>query len=251
MRTTVVTGSASGIGAATRAMLEQSGQRVIGVDRHDADVVVDLATPEGRAEMVHAVRAQCGGALDAVIAGAGVADGPETIATNYFGAIATLDGLRPLLQAGTAPRAVVIASVASIIGADAGVVDLCLAGQEAQATHAMADNPVMGYMTSKTAVARWVRRQAPTAAWAGAGIALNAIAPGTVETPLTAELLSTPEGLALVDLSVPMPLGGHAVADDVAPLLVFLTSAVNTHVCGQVIFIDGGADAVMRGDATW
>ncbi|HXQ58693.1 MAG TPA: hypothetical protein VN799_01300, partial [Acidimicrobiales bacterium] len=48
-RTIAVSGSASGIGSAVRQRLEKSGLRVIGVDRHDADVIADLSTAEGRA----------------------------------------------------------------------------------------------------------------------------------------------------------------------------------------------------------
>ncbi|WP_205781478.1 hypothetical protein [Planctomonas deserti] len=44
----------------------------------------------------------------------------------------------------------------------------------------------MLYTTSKLSVARWVRRTAPTESWAGAGIALNAVAPGVILTPMTA-----------------------------------------------------------------
>ena len=61
-RTTVVTGSASGMGAATRELLEADGQRVIGVDLRDAEVVADLATPEGRAAAVAEVTELAGGA---------------------------------------------------------------------------------------------------------------------------------------------------------------------------------------------
>lgn len=43
-RTSVLTGAASGIGKATKDLLEQRGERVIGVDIHDAEVVVDLST---------------------------------------------------------------------------------------------------------------------------------------------------------------------------------------------------------------
>ena len=48
-RTVVVTGSASGMGAATKARLEADGQRVIGVDIRDADVFADLGSADGRA----------------------------------------------------------------------------------------------------------------------------------------------------------------------------------------------------------
>src|SRR5690606_18906605 len=55
MRTIVVTGSASGMGAATRAALEADGDRVIGVDLRDAEVVADLSIAEGRRAAVEAV----------------------------------------------------------------------------------------------------------------------------------------------------------------------------------------------------
>lgn len=252
MRSYVVTGSASGIGAATAQRLADAGHRVVGVDLVDADVCADLSTSAGRDAMVDGVTVRCEDGVDAVIACAGIAaDSPDTVSINFFGAVATLEGLRPLLARSDAPRAVVIASVASIMGADESVVDACLANDEDAARTLMAANTPMAYLTSKTAVARWVRRTAPNADWAGAGIPLNAIAPGTVRTPMTADLLAAEGGLEMVDGAVPMPLNGHAGPEQIAPLLEFLAGADNTHVTGQVVFIDGGADAVLRGDATW
>ena len=46
-RTVVVTGSASGMGAATAARLEAAGQRVIGIDLRDAEIIADLGSPDG------------------------------------------------------------------------------------------------------------------------------------------------------------------------------------------------------------
>ena len=57
-RTYVVSGAASGIGAATAALLRDQGHLVIGVDLRDAEVVADLATPEGRAAAVREVLAR-------------------------------------------------------------------------------------------------------------------------------------------------------------------------------------------------
>ena len=64
MRTIVVTGAASGIGKATMNLLRDRADSVIGVDIHDADVVVDLSTAQGRVEMVHQVEVPHDGAVD-------------------------------------------------------------------------------------------------------------------------------------------------------------------------------------------
>ncbi|MDY7556930.1 hypothetical protein [Cryobacterium sp. 10C3] len=103
-RTSVVTGSASGIGKATKELLMERGETVIGVDIHDADVVVDLSTAAGRASLVEQVSDLSGGAVDAVLAVAGLASPTATtVAVNYFGTIATLEDLRPLLVGSAAP----------------------------------------------------------------------------------------------------------------------------------------------------
>jgi NAD(P)-dependent dehydrogenase (short-subunit alcohol dehydrogenase family) len=104
------------------------------------------------------------------------------------------------------------------------------------------------YGSSKLALARWVRRTSVTPGWAGEGIPLNAVAPGVVLTPMTAGLLSTEAGRAMADRAVPMPLNGHAPPEAIAHALVWLTAPENTHVTGQVIFADGGADATLRGE---
>ena len=48
-----------------------------------------------------------------------------------------------------------------------------------------------------------------------------------------------------------MPLGGVGRADEIASLLAWLTSPVNGLVTGQLIFADGGFDALTRGDDVW
>lgn len=103
-RTYVVTGAASGIGAATATRLAQTGARVIRCDLHDADVTADLTTPTGREELIAGVSAAASGAIDGLVAVAGIVAGdPATVRLNFFGTVACLEGLRPMLAAGDRP----------------------------------------------------------------------------------------------------------------------------------------------------
>jgi NAD(P)-dependent dehydrogenase (short-subunit alcohol dehydrogenase family) len=257
-RISVVTGSASGIGEATKELLESRGEQVIGVDLHDADIRVDLATPTGRTTMVEEVRRLSGGAVDAVYAVAGLSlPVPATVAVNFGGALATLEGLRPLQLASPAPRAVVVSSMAALHPVDDELVDLLLHADEAAAlarAEILAKDDAgarLIYSSTKLALSRWVRRNAATPDWAGASIPLNAAAPGIIATPMTHDLMTTPEATEALLQLVPMPLNGVAEPAAVAHLLAFLGSEENTHLCGQVIYVDGGSDVVMRGDGVW
>ncbi len=73
--------------------------------------------------------------------------------------------------------------MASLFPPDEQLLEAFLAGDEAAAHHRAAELEAAGpeaagaiYGTSKRALARWIRRNAATPAWAGAGIPLNAIA---------------------------------------------------------------------------
>src|SRR4051794_18109081 len=116
VRTIVVTGGASGIGAATTRRPAAAGQRVVTVDVRDADVVADLGTPEGRQAAIDGVaRDFAAGSIDGLVTCAGLAgltDRPGSVvaSVNYFGTVALLEGLRPLLANGDRPAAVAISS---------------------------------------------------------------------------------------------------------------------------------------------
>jgi NAD(P)-dependent dehydrogenase (short-subunit alcohol dehydrogenase family) len=249
MRTVCITGSASGLGAATRARLEKDGVRVIGVDLRDAEVVTDLSTGEGRDAMVLAVTELAGGVLDGLVAAAGImGETPLVVAVNYFGAVATLDGLRPLLARGTDASAVAISSNSTTTtpGLPVALVDTIRAGDETAALAATDKAPgVFAYPASKLALARYVRQQATTPEWIGAGIRLNAVAPGVIETPMTKNdldfIFSIPEVF-------PIPIGRPGRPEEIASLLTFLLSPEAGFFCGSVIFCDGGSDAAVRPD---
>ena len=249
MRTVCITGSAGGIGAATRARLENDGARVIGVDVRDAEVIADLSTPAGRDAMVAAVTELCGGVLDGLVAAAGgMGDQPLVVAINYFGAIASLDGLRPLLAHGTDASAVAISSNSTTTtpGLPIDLVDVILAGDEAQALAATSRAPgVFAYPASKLALARWVRHHAPQPDWIGAGIRLNAVAPGVIETPMTKDDL---EFIFSIPDTFPVPIGRPGLPAEIASLLAYLLSPDAGFFCGSVVFADGGTDAAVRAD---
>jgi NAD(P)-dependent dehydrogenase (short-subunit alcohol dehydrogenase family) len=256
MRTIVVTGSASGMGAATRARLEADGQRVIGVDVRDAEIVADLGTPDGRHDALDAVAHEAGDAIDGVVTWAGIAGltdvpGSALVSVNYFGTVALLDGLRPLLANGTDAAAVAISSNSTTCqpGVPMDVVERCLAGDEAAARDAADAAGALGtYPATKLALARWVRRNAPGAAWAGAGITLNAVAPGAIETPMLQATREDPTIGRFVD-EFPVPVGRKGRADELAAFVQFLLGPDARFFCGSVVFVDGGTDALLRADA--
>ncbi|XBH20650.1 SDR family oxidoreductase [Jonesiaceae bacterium BS-20] len=256
MRTYVITGGASGIGAALVERVRAAGNRAISVDINDADVVADLSTPAGCADMIAKVTELTGGVVDVVVANAGISSNAAlTMAINYYGAIDTLEGLRPLLLKSQAPRAVITASMASLQSQHPEFVDLILDGtrEEGMAKAEELSDPAqfVNYPASKAAIARWMRRVAPGPDWAGAGIPLNAIAPGIVITPMTEPLFADPVQREHMLKMVPMPLNGATTAEACAAVIDFLAGVENTHLCGQVLFVDGGYDAVTRKDSTW
>ncbi|WP_152189042.1 SDR family oxidoreductase [Georgenia satyanarayanai] len=257
-RTYVITGAGSGIGAAAARLLREAGATVVGVDLRGSDITADLSTPTGREEAVAAVLETTGGTVDAIIASAGVSlPSALTVSVNYYGVTEFLTALRPALARSQAPRAVVVSSMSSLQPNHPPLVEALLGADETTAreiAEQLAADPQTGnliYASTKRAISRWVRARSVTAEWAGAGIPLNAVGPGIVTTPMTAELLASPESTAFVDAVVPMPLNYHQPPESIANLCIWLTSVENSHCAGQTIYCDGGADVVLRGEDAW
>ena len=269
-RTYLVTGSASGIGAATAARLRAAGARVIGADLRDAEVIADLATAAGRAALVEGAARLSGGRIDAVVANAGGGPPETMLQLNFFGAVATLAGLRPLLATSDAPRAVAISSIGSMRPPPPGLVEACLAMDEDAAVAAAwrayeadelgrhvedgmpdaAQAPLALYGAAKQALQRWCRAAAPREAWAGAGIALNVVALGFYETPGAAYVLDDPERRTAMAALFPLRGSYPGRPDAAAALIGWLAGPDNTQMTGQILFADGGFECRMHAEET-
>jgi NAD(P)-dependent dehydrogenase (short-subunit alcohol dehydrogenase family) len=259
MSTYAVTGAASGMGRAVAEKLAAAGHTVIDVDIAEATVQADLSTPQGRLSAATAVLERSGGHLDGAVLAAGLGPAPgrdraRLIAeVNYFGVVDLLEAWRPALAAAGNAKVVVFSSNSSttvpmvpgrvVRGLLDGDVDrvlgtLRLFGKQA---------PTFAYAASKIAISRWVRRTAVLPGWAGAGIRLNAIAPGAVRTPLLEKQLATPAEAKQIK-RFPIPIGGYGDAGQLADWVVFMLSDAADFLCGSVVFVDGGSDAWFRAD---
>lgn len=253
----VVTGSESGIGAATAARLRADGHRVIGVDRTETDVTADLSTPAGRAEAVSRVTGIAPHGLAGVVPCAGIGgftgtDPQLLVSVNYFGAVELVEGLRPLLVRGAeagAPAAVVLLSSNSVTcqpGWTSAVVAPCLEGDEDRARReAEGAEAVNVYPATKAALAYWARREGVKPEWAGAGIRVNAVAPGFVATAMTDQLRADPTLGVFAD-AYPSALDRPGRPEEVAAVIAFLLSDQARLVVGATWFVDGGTDALMH-----
>jgi NAD(P)-dependent dehydrogenase (short-subunit alcohol dehydrogenase family) len=256
-RTYAVTGAASGIGAATARYLRQRGGRVIACDLGDADVVGDLATADGRSALVDGVTRLAGGGIDAIVANAGGGPPATMLALNFFGAVATLEGLRPLLKDSPAPRVVMVSSIGSFAQFEPALVEACLFGDEGAAAAAAAKalaagkSPQSLYGSAKHALNRWCRRVAAEPQWAGAGIPLNGIAPGVIDTPAAAPILSNPAVSAQIASMVPMRGAYPGKPEQIAAIAAFCVSKENALMTGQILFVDGGFECRARGERSW
>jgi NAD(P)-dependent dehydrogenase (short-subunit alcohol dehydrogenase family) len=246
--TYVVTGSARGIGGAIRSRLEAGGHDVLGMDLAGQEVEVDLSTPAGRQQAIAAVD----GPLDGLVVCAGLPptwDSTEAIAqVNYFGAVDLLDGLRPLLEADGGGSAVAISSnsLGTVPEDDEPLIGPMLAGDvEAAVAAARELHGIQVYGMSKRALARAVRHRAVE--WAEAGVRLNAIAPGAVQTALLQHTLDDPVVGRFVE-EFPIPVGRRGTVEDIADAVWWMLVEA-TFMVGSVVFVDGGSDAQLRPDA--
>lgn len=218
--------------------------------------------------MVEGVQRLSGGSVDAIIANAGGGPPETSLSLNFFGAVATLEGLRPLLESSAAPRAVAVSSIASLRPSYTPVVEACLMSDERAAValarsmfaeggpirtgpNPLPDNaqaPLDLYGNAKYALQHWCRKAAGTPQWAGAGIPLNVVALGFFDTPAAAYVLSDANSRAASGRMVPLRGAYPGRPEEAAAILAWCVSPENSQMTGQILFVDGGFECLARGE---
>lgn len=257
-----ITGASSGIGAKTKELLLLQGHEVVNIDLKEGDICVNLATPQGRQEAVDALHRMHPEGLDGIICNAGVSGACGNpaliISLNYFGTIAVAKGVYDLLKK---KKGSCVVTASNTISQGAGRMDIAdllnNIGDERRvlslvskldATSLSVGNSL--YVSTKYALARWVRRVSAT--WAANGVRINAVAPGNVHTAMTATM-STTAKMALNALPIPTKYGQECLMapEEIAEVIVFLASPAAKGVNGNVMFVDGGTDALLNSEKVY
>jgi NAD(P)-dependent dehydrogenase (short-subunit alcohol dehydrogenase family) len=220
----VVTGSASGIGRAAAAALAAAGARVAGLDLHDGETEVSLVGDTSRVEDVERAADALGG-VDVWVNNAArllVRPVVETTDEEWHRLLgANLHGYfygcraaaRRMLAQGTGGRIVNVTSAVNVL--------------------AVAE--LSAYGAAKGAIASLTKALALELA--PAGVTVNAVAPGSIETAMNADAY-TPEVRRAYEQRI--PLGHIGTAEEVADVIVFLASDAARYVTGQELIVDGG-----------
>jgi NAD(P)-dependent dehydrogenase (short-subunit alcohol dehydrogenase family) len=238
----VVTGAASGIGAATVARLVSAGRDVVGLDRQPArgcpTVLCDLARPETIDAAVGELPAELGGLAN--VAGVpGTFPAELVMRVNVLGLRHLTEALLPRMVAGSA--VVSVASVAAVRDpAPRELVAELLATPSFEAGLAWClghplDAP-SAYRFSKQVLIEWTLQA--SAAWRRRRVRVVSVSPGVVDTPILPDFRAS-MGDAAIDTAT-AEAGRLAEPDDIAPVIAFLLSPDARWVNGIDLRVDGG-----------
>jgi NAD(P)-dependent dehydrogenase (short-subunit alcohol dehydrogenase family) len=242
----VITGAASGIGAAVFYSLKASGRKCLGIDRTaqpDAGIVAcDLADPDSIRACVGAIVGPVAGV--AHIAGvSGTLDAETVLRVNYLGARRFVDTVLPKVSDGGS--IVLVSSLAARRCAwDVARLRAALAITDwSDALISLGAATIGGgeaYEISKRLLLAWLPYA--TAAGSERRIRVNAITPGPVETPL---LPGFRESMGADRIEAARNLvGRHARAEEIATAILFLLGPASSWINGTEIVADGGLTAL-------
>lgn len=245
-KTLVVTGVASGIGAATASLLQRHGATVIGVDRNvpaafaGTFIQGDLSTPEGVAAVADRVPEGLYGLLN--IAGVpGTAPWQTVLAVNVFG----VRDLTRLLLPKIADGGVVVNLASNVASGWAErqleVARFVRAADAREAFAAVADDAEVtgnSYRFSKECV-RWLT-QVQASENLGR-VRVNSVSPGPVQTPIL-EDFKKDHGRDKVEGAVAL-LGRAGQPEDIAQAIAFLLTPQSAWINGTDLCVDGGLSA--------
>ncbi|MBA4256763.1 MAG: 3-oxoacyl-ACP reductase [Polaromonas sp.] len=238
----LVTGAARGIGMAIAEGFLQAGHRVALLDWDAPELartadrlatqgeVMALVADVGQPDQVQTALTRVGdawGRLDALVNNAGVAifkpigqtsheEWRAVMASNLDGPFLVTQAAVPLMLAQGGGAVVNIASISGL----------------------RASTLRVAYGTSKAALIHLTKQQAVELG--NAGIRVNAVAPGPVDTAM-AKLVHTPAIRA--DYHDTIPLNRYGTPQEIAATVVFLCSPAASYINGQVLAVDGGFDA--------
>jgi 2-keto-3-deoxy-L-fuconate dehydrogenase len=232
----IVTGGTSGIGAATAALLQQRGASVAVLDRSVSTtddgpplaVPCDVTDPVRVQEAVREVAERLGG-IDVVVNNAGIGavgdvaantdeEWHQVLDVNVVGLVRVTRAALPHLRRSAHAAIVNTCSVAAPVGLPQRAVYAASKGAVASLTLAMAADHVKE------------------------GIRVNAVTPGTADTPWVARLLAQaddPEQAGRA-LRARQPMGRLVSAEEVAHAIAYLASPLSASTTGTLLAVDGG-----------
>ena len=245
-RTALVTGASYGIGAATAIGLAEDGfdvavtdlavdslattlGRIVATGRRGVPIALDVRAQDS-VEQAFAAAVAALGPLDALVNNAGVpnfgkpvvdvtrAEWDHVLAVNLTGTFFMAQAMgRHLIGAGRPGVIVSLASTHGLVGfANTSAYGIAKAG--------------ISHMTRMLAIE-----------WARHGIRVNAVAPGTTETPSRAPRLAEPEHRARMLGRI--PAGRFGTAEEMAAAIRYLVSPQASYITGHTLVLDGGLTA--------
>lgn len=241
----IVTGGASGIGAACARTLAREGAKVLITDLDDAGGTA-VADATGGLYLHHDVTDEVGwpdvirtaesrfGRLDILVSNAGIgifgpllemtlADWRRQVAINLDGVFLSVKHAIPAMARSGGGSIVLMSSVAGLRGSPG----------------------LAGYSATKGAVRLFAKSAALECAAAGNGVRVNSVHPGVIDTAIWAKVAPgsnqplDPKAIA----EQIVPLGVVGVPQDIANGVLFLASDASSHMTGSELVIDGGMTA--------